>query len=434
METLKRTKVRGSLKGTLQVPGDKSISHRSVMIGSLANGTTRVSGFLPGADCLSTIACFRKMGIDIDRNGRDVTIHGKGIHGLSSPAGADDVLTLDCGNSGTTMRLMSGILSGQNFAVRLTGDASLCSRPMKRVIDPLAQMGASVSSIPGNGCAPLSIGPSSLRGIRYASPVASAQVKSCVLLAGLYAEGKTSVTEPALSRNHTELMLEGFGAELTREGTTVTISPEPVLYGTDLMIPGDISSAAYFIAAGLMVPGSELLLTNVGVNPTRDGILEVVQMMGGSVKKEAVRISGGEAAADLLVRHQSLHGCTISGDLIPRLIDELPVIAVLAACAEGTTIIKDAGELKVKESNRIDLVVSMLSAMGADITATDDGMIIRGGRSLHGADIDSHLDHRMAMSAAVASLIADGETRIIGADCVDISYPSFYSDLASLIS
>ena len=434
METLKRTKVRGSLKGTLQVPGDKSISHRSVMIGSLANGTTRVSGFLPGADCLSTIACFRKMGIDIDRNGRDVTIHGKGIHGLSSPAGADDVLTLDCGNSGTTMRLMSGILSGQNFAVRLTGDASLCSRPMKRVIDPLAQMGASVSSIPGNGCAPLSIGPSSLRGIRYASPVASAQVKSCVLLAGLYAEGKTSVTEPALSRNHTELMLEGFGAELTREGTTVTISPEPVLYGTDLMIPGDISSAAYFIAAILMVPGSELLLTNVGVNPTRDGILEVVQMMGGSVKKEAVRISGGEAAADLLVRHQSLHGCTISGDLIPRLIDELPVIAVLAACAEGTTIIKDAGELKVKESNRIDLVVSMLSAMGADITATDDGMIIRGGRSLHGADIDSHLDHRMAMSAAVASLIADGETRIIGADCVDISYPSFYSDLASLIS
>ncbi|MBQ9063169.1 MAG: 3-phosphoshikimate 1-carboxyvinyltransferase [Eubacterium sp.] len=415
------------LKGQLQVPGDKSISHRSVMIGSLANGTTRTSGFLAGADCLSTISCFRNMGIDIALDGTTVTIHGKGLHGLQAPDG-----TLDCGNSGTTMRLLSGILAGQQFPVRLTGDASLQTRPMRRVIDPLSTMGADIRSESGNGCAPLLTAPAGLHGIRYASPVASAQVKSCVLLAGLYADGETSVTEPAISRNHTELMLQGFGAQLSASGTTVTVQPEPELTAADILIPGDISSAAYFIAAGLIVPDSEILLTNVGINPTRDGMLEVIRMMGGTIQTENRQISGGETSADLIIRQQSLHGCTIAGGLIPRLIDELPVIAVLAAYADGTTVIRDAQELKVKESNRIDLVVSMLRSMGAEIEATEDGMIIRGGKPLHGASIETNKDHRMAMSAAVASLAADGETDIKDAECVSISYPQFYEDLKKL--
>ncbi|MBR0397001.1 MAG: 3-phosphoshikimate 1-carboxyvinyltransferase [Eubacterium sp.] len=415
------------LKGQLQVPGDKSISHRSVMIGSLANGTTRASGFLAGADCLSTISCFQKMGIDIALDGTTVTIHGKGLHGLNAPDG-----TLDCGNSGTTMRLLSGILAGQKFPARLTGDASLQTRPMRRVIDPLIAMGADIRSESGCGCAPLLTAPAALHGIRYTSPVASAQVKSCVLLAGLYAGGETTVTEPAVSRNHTELMLHGFGAQLSTSGTSVTVQPEPELTAADIRIPGDISSAAYFIAAGLMVPDAEILLTNVGINPTRDGMLEVIRMMGGTILTENRQISGGETSADLLIRHQSLHGCTIAGGLIPRLIDELPVIAVLAAYADGTTIIRNAQELKVKESNRIDLVVNMLRAMGADIEATEDGMIIHGGKPLHGAVIETNLDHRMAMSAAVASLAAEGETEIKDADCVNISYPQFYEDLKKL--
>ena len=420
-------KTKHPLRGTIRVPGDKSISHRSVMIGSLAKGTTHVSGFLAGADCLSTIECFRAMGIEIVRDGTDVTINGKGLHGLQAPSG-----TLDCGNSGTTMRLLSGILAGQKFPARLTGDASLQTRPMRRVIDPLSSMHAQITSESGNGCAPLLTTPAALHGIHYQSPVASAQVKSCVLLAGLYADSETSVTEPAVSRNHTELMLQGFNAKLQTEGTTVTVRPEPDLLSTDITVPGDISSAAYFIAAGLMVPGSEIQLTNVGINPTRDGMLEVVRMMGGTIPDENRRISGGETSADLVIRHQDLHGCTIGGPLIPRLIDELPVIAVLAAYAEGTTVIKDAQELKVKESNRIDLVVNMLRAMGADITPTDDGMIIHGGRPLHGGVIETSLDHRMAMSAAVAALIAEGETEIRNGDCVSISYPAFYEDLKKL--
>jgi len=419
--------IKQPLRGAIQVPGDKSISHRSVMIGSLANGTTHVSGFLAGADCLSTIECFRAMDIEIVRSGTDVIIHGKGLHGLQAPSE-----TLDCGNSGTTMRLLSGILAGQRFPARLTGDASLQTRPMRRVIDPLSSMHAQIASETGNGCAPLSIKPADLHGIRYQSPVASAQVKSCVLLAGLYADTETSVTEPALSRNHTELMLQGFGAQLCAEGTTVTVLPEPDLAAAEITVPGDISSAAYFITAGLMVPGSEILLTNVGINPTRDGILEVVRMMGGRIGMENIRTSGGETSADLLITHQSLHGCTIGGPLIPRLIDELPVIAVLAAFADGTTVIRDAQELKVKESNRIDLVVNMLRTMGADIIPTDDGMIINGGKPLHGGVIETNLDHRMAMSAAVAALIAEGETEIRNSDCVLISYPDFYEDLKKL--
>lgn len=416
------------LKGELSVPGDKSISHRAVMFGSLASGTTEITHFLKGADCLSTIGCFRQMGVEIEEQKDRILVRGRGLHGLSAPSSI-----LDCGNSGTTTRLISGILAGQSFSSQLTGDASIRKRPMGRIIRPLRQMGASIESLSGNDCAPLRIEGRPLHAISYDSPVASAQVKSCVLLAGLYADGPTSVTEPALSRNHTELMLSSLGAELTRKGTTATINPEPVLTGTSIHVPGDISSAAFFLAAGLMVPGSEILLKNVGINPTRDGILRVIRAMGGSLEILNRTNSGGEEAADLLVRSSSLHGTVLEGELIPTLIDEIPVIAVLAAFAEGTTIIRNAEELKVKESNRLDIMVDGLSRMGADIEGTDDGMIIRGGKSLHGTVIDSHLDHRIAMSFAIAALAADGETEILDADCVNISYPEFYRDLKMLL-
>lgn len=421
-------KVR-SLRGELTVPGDKSISHRAVMFGSLAEGTTEITNFLQGADCLSTIACFRHMGIEIENTTERILVHGKGLHGLRKP----DCI-LDVGNSGTTTRLISGILAGQDFEVSLTGDDSIQSRPMGRIIRPLSEMGANIESVKGNGCAPLRIRPGKLHAIRYNSPVASAQVKSCVLLAGMYASGgETSVTEPSLSRNHTELMLSYFGADVSSAGTTAVIQPEPRLTAQKVEVPGDISSAAYFIASALMVPGSEILIRNVGINPTRDGILRVVRAMGGRIELLNERKMGGEPAADLLVRHSALHGTVIEGDLIPTLIDEIPIIAILAACADGTTVIRNAEELKVKESNRLDIMVTELARMGVDIEGTDDGMIIRGGRPLQGTAVDSRLDHRIAMSFAVAGLAAEGTTEVLRADCVDISYPGFYRDLESLI-
>ena len=351
-----KLKYTAPLRGELSVPGDKSISHRSIMFGALAQGRTEISNFLTGADCLSTIACFRKMGIEIRQNGSDVEVFGKGLDGLSAPSEI-----LDAGNSGTTVRLMSGILAGQRFFSTITGDESICRRPMKRVMQPLTEMGASISSIHDNGCAPLEISPSRLRGIRYQSPVASAQVKSCVLLAGLYADGKTSVTEPVVSRNHSELMLRYFGADVRSEGTTASILPRPSLSGQKVNVPGDISSAAYFIAAALLVPCSEVLLKNVGINPTRDGMLRVCKAMGADITILNEDRSGAEPCADLLVRSSSLHGTTIEGEIIPTLIDELPVLAVLAAFADGTTVIRDAAELKVKESDRIAVMTDNLS-------------------------------------------------------------------------
>lgn len=415
-----------NLHGELTVPGDKSISHRAVMFGSLAKGTTKITHFLEGADCLSTISCFRKMGIDIENNNGEILVHGKGLRGLSSPT---DIL--DVGNSGTTTRLISGILAGQNFVSELTGDDSIQSRPMKRIMTPLLSMGADITSIKGNNCVPLRIAGHPLKAIHYDSPVASAQVKSCVLLAGMYSDGVTSVTEPVLSRNHTEIMLNYFGAQVTSEGTTASIVPEPSLHAREITVPGDISSAAYFIAAGLLVPGSEILLKNVGINPTRDGLLRVCKDMGADITMLNVNMDG-EPTADLLVRTSSLHGTTVSGEIIPTLIDEIPMIAVMAAFAEGTTIIKDAKELKVKESDRILVMAENLSRMGADITPTDDGMIIHGGKPLHGAVIDSYLDHRVAMSFAIAGLLCDGPLSIKGGDCVKISYPEFYEDLYRL--
>lgn len=422
---MKFQKISG-LRGEAIVPGDKSISHRAVMFGALAKGKTQITGFLRGADCLSTISCFRQLGISIEESADKILVEGKGLHGLSAPA---DVL--DTGNSGTTTRLISGILAGQKFTSVLNGDASIQKRPMKRIMTPLSQMGASIRSLHGNDCAPLEITGSALHGISYLSPVASAQVKSAVLLAGLYADGETSVTEPAVSRNHTELMLKSFGADVKTEGMTATIQPEPFLHGMDILVPGDISSAAYFIAAGCLVPNAEILIRNVGINPTRDGILRVAKEMGADITLLNEK-NTGEPVADLLVRSSRLHGITIGGDIIPTLIDELPVIAVMAAAAEGTTIIKDAAELKVKESDRIAVMTENLSAMGCDITAADDGMIIHGGNELHGAVIDSHSDHRIAMSFAVAAMIADSETEIKDADCVRISYPDFYHDMKKL--
>ena len=415
-----------NLKGTLSVPGDKSISHRAVMFGALAQGTTKISGFLEGADCLSTIRCFRQMGISIEHNGSDVLVHGKGLHGLSAPS---DVL--DMGNSGTTTRLISGILAGQRFSSTLTGDASIQSRPMNRIMTPLKEMGADITSLKNNGCAPLSIQGTQLHGIHYNSPVASAQVKSCILLAGMYADGETKVTEPVLSRNHTEIMLQYLGADVRSFGTTACISPEPKLTAREISVPGDISSAAYFIAAGLLTPNSEILLKNVGINPTRDGILKVCRQMGADITLFNKNLQG-EPTADLLIRTSSLHGTVIEGDLIPTLIDELPVIAIMAAFAQGTTIIRDAQELKVKESDRIAVMCENLKRTGADVTPTEDGMIINGGKNLHGACIDSHLDHRIAMSFAVAGAICDGVLSINGGECVNISYPEFYKDLYSL--
>lgn len=412
--------------GELTVPGDKSISHRAVMFGSLAKGITEVSGFLKGADCLSTISCFQQLGIHIEEENEKIYIHGKGLHGLTAPSGI-----LDAGNSGTTTRLLSGILSGQDFVSIITGDASIQKRPMKRIMTPLTQMGACIESINHNGCAPLKIVPSKLHGITYDSPVASAQVKSSVLLAGLYADGITTVNEPAISRNHTEIMLSAFGAKIKTEGLSASILPEPELTAMEVSVPGDISSAAYFIAAGFLVPNSEIRIKQVGINPTRDGIIRVAKAMGGNITLEN-KNDNGEPTADILVRSSSLHGTTIEGAIIPTLIDELPIIAIMAAAASGTTIIKDATELKVKESNRIDVMVENLKAMGCDITGTEDGMIIHGGNPLHGAEVDSHLDHRIAMSFAIASLIADGITTIKDASCVNISYPTFYQDLSSL--
>ena len=429
----KITRITG-LKGTLTVPGDKSISHRAIMFGSLAEGTTTIHGFLKGADCLSTIDCFRKMGISIEEKEDTIYVHGKGLHGLHKPEE-----TLDVGNSGTTTRLISGILAGQNFDTVLSGDASLNSRPMGRIMKPLSMMGADITSIHDTGCAPLSIKGRSLNAIHYDSPVASAQVKSCVLLAGLYANGKTSVTEPALSRDHTERMLRSFGANIVSDKNTCTITPPETLHGQHIEVPSDISSAAFFIVAALITPNSEITINNVGINDTRAGILKVCQDMGANITLLNAREEGGEPVADLLVKTSSLRGTIVEGDIIPALIDELPVIALMACFAKGQTIIKDAHELRVKESDRIAIMTENLGAMGADIIDTDDGFIINSRSDntipiLHGASINCSMDHRIAMTFAVAGLNADGETIITDSDCVDVSYPGFFAQLETLFT
>ena len=398
------------LLGKIQVPGDKSISHRSVMFASLAKGKTYVNGFLEGADCLSTISCFKKLGIEIERNKDKVIIEGKGLRGLQK---SKEIL--DCGNSGTTTRLISGILAAQGFDTILTGDESIKKRPMNRIITPLSLMGANIKST-NDGYAPLYINGTNLHGIDYISPVASAQVKSAILLAGLYAEGKTSITEPLLSRNHTELMLKSFGADIESIGTKV-----------------NISSAAFFIVGASICKGSDLLIKNVGINPTRDGILKISKQMGANI--ELLNISDTEEKkADIRIKYSNLKGTIIGGDIIPSLIDEIPIIAAMAVFAEGQTIIKDAGELKVKESNRIKVMVSELQKIGVEIVETDDGMIINGNPNykFNSATIDSHKDHRIAMTFSILNLVSDNKITIIDKNCVDISYPNFYKDLQSI--
>ncbi len=422
------------LLGELTVPGDKSISHRSIMFGAISKGLTEITHFLNGADCLSTISCFRQMGVDIEQRNEKVLVHGKGLYGLSKPSS-----TLDAGNSGTTIRLLSGILSGQSFDSVITGDSSVQKRPMERIIVPLKEMGADICSENGNGCAPLKICAHPLHGISYLSPISSAQVKSCIMLAGLYADGATIVTEPVLSRNHTELMLNYMGADIDTEicpsgSAKITVNPGFSLSGRKIDVPGDFSSAAFFIAAALIVPGSEILLKNVGINPTRCGMLQICRSMGADITVLNENSNGPEPSADLLVKYSHLKGVTIGGDIIPTLIDELPILAVLAAFAEGTTTIKDASELHFKESDRINVMTDNLNRIGASVTSTQDGMIIDGGKSLHGAVIDAHKDHRVAMSFAVAGLACSGEMKIPDAECVSISYPGFYKDLLSLTS
>ena len=409
--------------GQIKVPGDKSISHRAVMLGSLANGVTEISGFLKGADCLSTIDCFRKMGIDIDINGENVTVHGNGLRGLKKP---DEMLYT--GNSGTTTRLLCGILAGQNFDTSITGDASIQKRPMGRVVQPLSMMGAKIE----NEYCPLYITGTKLHGIDYKMPVASAQVKTAIILAGLYADGETVIHEIEKSRDHTELMLSAMGADLTVDNLDITVKPTNDLTAFNVDVPGDISSAAFFLVLGAIMPNSQITVTNVGINPTRTGIIDVLKDMGADITLENVHTSAGETVADITVRSSSLKGTTVGGDIIPRLIDELPIIAVAAVFANGQTVIKDAQELKVKETNRNRAVVDEFNKCGIDITETDDGMIINGGKSIHGADFKTYGDHRMAMSLTVLAQLADGESTLDDSDCACVSYPTFFDDFYKL--
>lgn len=402
------------------MPGDKSISHRSIMLGSLARGETRVSGFLRGEDNFATLNAFRAMGVGIEDDGAVLRIAGKGIRGLNEPA---DVL--DCGNSGTSMRLMTGLLAGQRFFSVLSGDQYLRRRPMKRVLQPLMAMGATIFGRDGGEKAPLAIVGKELHGVTYASPVSSAQIKSAILLAGLYAGGETTVTEPHLSRDHSERMLRYFGADVETFPGGVTIRGGRDLQGREVVVPGDISSAAFFIVAGLIVPGSELLIRGVGINPTRTGILDILAAMGGDIQLLDRREVSGEPVADVLVRASRLKGIEIGGDLVPRAIDEFPVICVAASLAEGRTVIRDASELRVKETDRIKAMAANLSRASVQVEETPDGMAIEGKEKLEGCLAESFGDHRIAMSMLIAGLAAQTETTVTDVGCIATSFPDF---------
>ncbi|MBT2639097.1 3-phosphoshikimate 1-carboxyvinyltransferase [Bacillus sp. ISL-39] len=419
---------RTSLEGQVKVPGDKSISHRAVMFGSIADGVTRIENFLPGEDCLSTISCFRQLGVEIVQNGSNVTVTGKGTDGLSQPEE-----TLYVGNSGTTIRLMMGILSGLPFKSTLEGDESIARRPMTRVTLPLGKMGASITGRNNGEFTPLTVEGQKLNGITYELPVASAQVKSAILLAGLQAEGETVVVEPVKTRDHTERMIKQFGGQVERRENAVKVTGGQMLKGTAINVPGDISSAAFFLVAAAVVPGSDIILRNVGLNPTRTGIIDVLRAMGADFVVEPYEGDSAEPAGDIRMKHSELRGTIIEGDLIPRLIDEIPVIALLATQAKGLTVIKDAGELKVKETNRIDTVVNELKKLGVDIEATDDGMIIQGSQSLDGGTVSAHGDHRIGMMLSIAALLCKSEVILEQSEAVAVSYPDFFDDLYSLL-
>lgn len=430
---IQRSTENSPLRGRIRIPGDKSISHRALMLGALAEGETVIHGLLLGEDPRSTASCFRAMGAEIsDLNTEEVRVKGIGLGNLLEP-----IDVLNAGNSGTTLRLMLGILASHpDRFFTVTGDDSLRSRPMSRVVKPLQQMGAEIWGRKQNSLAPLAIQGRALKPIHYHSPIASAQVKSCILLAGLMTEGQTTVTEPALSRDHSERMLRAFGAQVSVDPDTnsVTVTGQAKLQGQTVVVPGDISSAAFWLVAGAIVPGSELTIENVGVNPTRTGILEALEQMGADITLENQREVAGEPVADLRVRHSKLKACRIAGDLIPRLIDEIPVLAVAAAFAEGTTVIQDAEELRVKESDRITVMATQLNRMGAHVTERPDGMEITGGTPLTGTDVDSYTDHRIAMSLAIAALNATGTTTIHRAEAAAISYPDFTATLQNVVS
>jgi 3-phosphoshikimate 1-carboxyvinyltransferase len=416
-----------NLKGEIHPPGDKSISHRSVMIGSIAERTTEVTNFLNGDDCIATIKAFEKMGVTIEGKGTSkVIIHGVGLDGLKEP---DDIL--DMGNSGTSTRLIAGILAGQPFYSVMTGDNSLRRRPMKRVAEPLRQMGAQIYGRKGD-LAPLSIIGGNLKAIDYQTPVASAQIKSCILLAGLYADGETSVTEVAESRDHTERMLRSFGAEISSLSLKHSVKGRPKLVGHKINVPGDISSSAYFIVAGLICPNSEIIIRNVGVNPTRTGIIDALKQMGGYIEIQNLREESDEPTADLYIKSSQLKGASFSGDIIVRMIDEIPILVLAGTQAKGETIIKDAQELRVKESDRITNAVTEFRKIGAELDELDDGMIISGDSKLKGGICESHGDHRMAMSLAIAGLVSDTGVTINDIDCVNTSFPEFWKLVSSI--
>ncbi len=416
------------LRGSFELIGDKSISHRAIMFSSISKGHNKISNFLMGQDCLSTISCFKKMGVDIDIKGNEVFVKGNGLHGLKPPKDL-----LDVGNSGTTIRLLSGILAGNNFDATLIGDESIGKRPMKRVTDPLRMMGCKIEGKDDANYTPIKIYGGNLKGIDYNMKVASAQVKSALILASLYADSQSIIREKVKSRNHTEIMLKSFGADINVNDLDITINPVKELFNQDIYVPGDISSAAFIIVGALITKGSEVLIKNVGLNQTRTGIIDVVKNMNGNIEIINQRLVGGELVGDLLVKYsKDLNATTIDKTIIPRLIDEIPVIAVLATQAEGTTIIKDAKELKVKESNRIKSVVDNLRLMGADIEELEDGMVIKGKTKLNGASITTFKDHRIAMAFSIANLICDTELVLDDTECIDISFPGYFDLLRKL--
>lgn len=428
MNVIKLTATKKGLQGSITIPGDKSISHRSVMFGAIAKGKTTITNFLMGEDCLSTISCFQKLGVPIHHSEGKVVVEGNGLDGLIEPKEV-----LDVGNSGTTIRLLSGILAGRNFHSTLVGDSSIGKRPMTRVVNPLREMGAKIDGRNNGEFTPISIRGGNIKSITYTLPVASAQVKSSILFAGLQGEGTTTVKEPVATRDHTERMIKRFGGDITVDEDGIHIPGGQKLTSADIRVPGDISSAAFFLVAGSVVPESKIVLENVGLNPTRTGIMDVLEKMGASIEINTTGSDEFEPTGDITVKTSKLNGTIIEGEIIPRLIDEIPIIALLATQATGVTIIKDAEELKVKETNRIDTVVDELNKLGADITATEDGMIIKGGTPLKGAIVNSHGDHRIGMMLAIASLLAEGEVQLENPEAIAVSYPSFFEHVNSLL-
>lgn len=423
---MKLLTAKNGINGELVIPADKSISHRSIMFGAISKGTTIVNNFLKAEDCLSTIAVFKQLGVRITEKNEQIMIEGKGFEGLTAPSSR-----LDAGNSGTTMRLVLGILAGCPFTSEIAGDASLNRRPMERVMKPLREMGADLQGTVEAEFPPLKVTGNTLHGIEYHMPIASAQVKSAILFAALQAEGTTKIIEKEQSRNHTEEMIKQFGGKIQVEGKEIIVTGPQQLIGQEVTVPGDISSAAFYLVAASILANSEVLLKQVGINPTRTGILDVLMQMGANIEER--QLDEQNQAADLIVRSAQLHACEIQGEIIPRLIDELPIIALAATQATGTTIIRDAQELKVKETNRIDATAEELTKMGANIEPTEDGLIIHGPTSLHGATVDSHGDHRIGMMLQIAALLTAEPVELLNPEAVNISYPEFFTDLAKLV-